>query len=298
VGASLLDYWQNWEAAGADPWALSVVKKGYGLEFIEYPRLLGQPPFQRSLCTKGVFLLNKEVQELVQTGAARELSSPFTPGFYSSILLVPKKDSGKCRLVINLKPLNQLLVRKPFRMETSRSITQSLSQGDWTVSLDLKDVYFHIPIHRESWKYLRFIQGGGGSVYEFVALHFGLASAPYVFTKISFTLAQVAHRQMLKHSLYLDDWLMNNGCRLRLLAQLPVLLSLSDHLGFVRNDEKSDLVPAQDFVFIGVWYNLVLAIARPPEDRWVKIQASLPSLLTRPESPAMEFLGSSLRFRI
>jgi hypothetical protein len=103
--------------------------------------------------------------------------------------------------VINLKPLNKMLVKYPFKMETTRTITAALHQGDWTVSVDLTDAYLHVPIHRHSHKFLRFTQGG--RVFQFVALPFGLAPAPYVFTRLMSVVGRTAHKRMLHLYLYL-----------------------------------------------------------------------------------------------
>jgi hypothetical protein len=183
-----------------------------------------------------------------------------------------------------LKPLNKLLCKYPFKMETTRSIMSALHQGDWTIYVDLRDAYFHIPIHRTSQKYLRFTHGK--RVFQFVALPFGLAPAPFVFTKIMATVARVAHKRMMHLFLYLDDSLMRNACRAELIAQIPVLLHVFNILGFIRNDEKSELTPKQCFSFLGVWYDLILAIAKVPQERWEKMSRAIYGHLAAPTSPA------------
>jgi hypothetical protein len=169
-------------------------------------------------------------------------------------------------------------------METPRSITNALRQGDWTVSIDLTDAYLHIPMHASTWKYLRFVLGD--KVFEFRALPFGLSPAPYVFTRVMATISQAAHKKLLQLFLYLDDSLMKNQIREHLLLQIPVLTSLFDSLGWLRNDKKSSLVPSQLFTFLGVFYDLVLALARIPEDRWQKIITLIPILVMKESSPA------------
>jgi hypothetical protein len=57
-------------------------------------------------------LLQEEVHILLQKGAVELVNPPLTPGFYSRLFLVPKKN-GKMRPVIDLSVLNQhLIVRK------------------------------------------------------------------------------------------------------------------------------------------------------------------------------------------
>ena len=37
-----------------------------------------------------------------------------------------------------------------------KSIRKSIRKGEWVTSIDLTDAYFHVPIHPQSQKYLRF----------------------------------------------------------------------------------------------------------------------------------------------
>jgi hypothetical protein len=104
-----------------------------------------------------------------------------SPGFYSHVFLVSKK-SGEWRLIIDLSRLNRFLAVPRFKMETTRSVAMAIQPKDWTVSLDLRDAYFHIPMHPNYQHFLRFTHEG--KVYQFQALLFGLASAPLIFTTV------------------------------------------------------------------------------------------------------------------
>jgi hypothetical protein len=57
--------------------------------------------------------------------------------------------------VIDLFILNTYLVVPHFKMETNRSIRDSILPGVWSTSLDLADAYFHCPISAAFRKYLR-----------------------------------------------------------------------------------------------------------------------------------------------
>jgi hypothetical protein len=54
------------------------------------------------------------------------------------------------RPVINLKRLNAAHLDTPhFCMETPQDVHHAIRAGDWAASIDLRDAYFHIPIHPE-----------------------------------------------------------------------------------------------------------------------------------------------------
>ena len=59
--------------------------------------------------------------------------------------------------MIDLSMLNNHLHVPTFKMETAESIRKSIRQGEWVTSIDLTDAYFHVPIHPQSQKYLRFL---------------------------------------------------------------------------------------------------------------------------------------------
>ena len=68
--------------------------------------------FQQSLSPQ----LEEEVASLLQNGAVEEIH-PISPGFYSRIFLVPKKN-GKVRLIIDLSTLNRHVFIQSSKMET------------------------------------------------------------------------------------------------------------------------------------------------------------------------------------
>ena len=82
-----------------------------------------------------------------ETGVER-VRNPGTPGFYSRILLVPASTSaekrGKLRPVIDLSLLNQCINKQHFKMETVKSVRQSIIANNWAVSIDLTDAYRHV----------------------------------------------------------------------------------------------------------------------------------------------------------
>ncbi|KAL8614089.1 hypothetical protein ACOMHN_026306 [Nucella lapillus] len=133
-------------------------------------------------------------------------------------------------------------------METPSSICDSMHPGDWGISIDLKDAYFHLLFHPRDRKYLRFVWRN--HIFQFRALPFGLAPAPWVFTKVARELCLHVRERGIRLKAYLDDGLLLASSRTLCTQQALQVLSLCRDLGFVLNEEKSDLVPAQQFQFL------------------------------------------------
>ena len=106
-------------------------------------------------------------------------------GKNSRIFLVPNKN-GKLRPVIDLSLLNRYIKKQSFKMETVKSVRQSIMNNDWAVSIDLTDAYCHVPR-----KYLRFIHED--KIFQFTDLPFRMSLSLWIFTKLMDVIAAHIH---------------------------------------------------------------------------------------------------------
>ncbi len=74
-------------------------------------------------------------------------------------VLQPKGDGG-LRPILDLRRLNFSLYKGKFKMLTIKTIMSQVQEGDWFVTIDLKDAYFHIQVVQRHRKFLRFAFGG------------------------------------------------------------------------------------------------------------------------------------------
>ena len=185
-------------------------------------------------------------------------------GYHCRLFLVRKKSRG-WRPGIDLSRLNRHIITPHFRMETLDSVRLALRKNDWAISLDLKDAYFYIPIHRKSKRYLWF--HFMGKKYQFRALPFGLSPSPYAFSRIVKVVTKHCRRMGMRLHVYLDDWLQPSRSQVISLYHREQLLRTVLTLGFVPNWDKSELVPSQMFSFLGVRFDSVTGLISPSLDR-------------------------------
>ena len=124
---------------------------------------------------------SQAVDALLMKGSIEQVTNVKSLGFYSGLFLVPKKTGDLCP-IIDLSTLNRLMVAPHFKMETQGSVRSAIRSQEWTVSIDIRDAYLHVPMHQSVCKYLRFVVNK--KVYQFTCLPYGLATSPREFTKL------------------------------------------------------------------------------------------------------------------
>ena len=261
VGGRLAYFVEQWEELTDNKWVLSIVRNGFKIAFKSIPPLSVVPI---SLSQSSSPLLQEEIVELLKKWAVERVQNPGTPGFYSRMFLVPKKN-GKSRPVIDLSSLNQYINKQPFKMETVKPARQSIMVNDWAVSIDLTDAYLHVPIHPTSRKYLWFVYEQ--QAFQLTALPFGMSLIPWIFTKLMEVIAAHLHQLAISLFPYLDDRLIRDLIRNRPISDTIYCLQMVQNLGFIPNLKKSDLIPAQKFTFIGMEFltqqNISQGTSRP-----------------------------------
>ena len=278
VGSRLHLFWEKWAALNVNPRVVSILREGYVLPCRSRPHLTREPtitscyvdPHRNSYLLEALHqLLNKNAVELVLNQKSL--------GFYNRLFLVPKPNN-RWRPILDLSNLNNFLKTQTFKMETPETIRTSLQSGEWVTSVDFKDAYFHIPINSQSRKYMRFqIQD---KTYQFKALPFGLSTAPREFTMIAKEVKWLALRRGIRIHQYLDDWLVRAKSPQVCLQHTQKLLTLCKDLGWLVNEEKSELEPKQIFNFVGYQFDLEEGRVRPTQERWLALTDKIQSILS------------------
>ncbi len=193
------------------------------------------------LRTEVMNLLKKIAKEIVPPAQSKS-------GFYSCYFLVPKKDGG-LRPILDLRLLNNALMKRLFRMITLKPILSQICPGDWFMSLDLKDAYFLIQVDPHHRQFLRF--AFEGVAYQYKVLKFGLSLAPRTFTRCMD--AALSPLRLIGICILnnLDDWLILAQSKAVLTSHKNFLLCHLRCLGLRVNFAKSILSPSQRVSFLG-----------------------------------------------
>ncbi len=183
--------------------------------------------------------LRQEIGCLLEKGAVERVPpNELESIFYSRYFVVPKRDGG-LRPILDLRPINRALCKRPFRMIMLKQILAQIRPGDWFASVDLKEAYFHIQIAPHHRRFLRF--AFEGTAYQYSVLPFGLALAPRTFSKCVDAALSPLGASGMRILNYLDDWLILAQSRDTLLSHIDSLLIHLESLGLCVNRRKSIL---------------------------------------------------------
>ncbi len=128
------------------------------------------------------------------------------------------------------------------------------AQTFWTVSLDLKDGFWHVPISRRKRPYLGFKYKG--QYWRFRAMPFGLNIAPRIFTKLMAHVIKIMASEGIFVLIYLDDLLIIAPSEEKCSEHRDRAIAILEELGWIINTEKSRQQPSQIFDWLGVHLDL------------------------------------------
>lgn len=291
VGGRLQLFAEAWLDRIQDRWVLSTVSGGYKLELSEFP----PPRFLTSNVPKDLGKrrsLALALDHLLSQGVIRELPVEEQGlGFYSNLFTVPKPN-GDVRPILDLKALNKFLRVQSFRMESIRSVVASLQGGELLASIDIKDAYLHVPIFLDHQKLLRFAVNQRH--FQFVALPFGLATAPRVFTKVLAPLLAYLRSQGISIVAYLDDLLVVDRSVADLNSAVHRTVKFLESMGWVLNLDKSALMPVQRLEYLGLLIDTKLKRVFLPQRKFEALRELVQLVKAKRQPPirlCMRLLG-------
>ena len=173
-----IEFWRN---IGACRWVLSVIENGYYLPFIS---ILECRTFKNPSVGQHRYFGSQEVRKLVASGVlVEEKAEDLT---VVNPLGVVQNACGKSRLILDLRYVNKFLRSCKFKYEGIKTAADLFQKTDWVFKFDYKSGYHRVDIFEPHTKFLgcAFMLDNQTGYFKFTVLPFGLATGPYVFTKI------------------------------------------------------------------------------------------------------------------
>ena len=236
------------ENIDAYPWVINIIEDGYAIPFVEMP----PPAFfsNNKSAFKAQDFVSLEISELLERGCIKEISR--SEAHIISPLSVA--DNGdKLRLILDLHYLSSFISVPKFKYEDIRTIKNMFNKGDFFFKVEIKSGYHHINILEEHQKFLCFswTVGGVTRYFKFTVLVFGLASAPFVFTKVVKVLIKLWRKMGIRSFAFVDGFF--GGSHNFHSTELVAHIVKTDlfRSGLLINPKKSRWVPTQKDSHLG-----------------------------------------------
>lgn len=240
-------YYENWRNITGDPSILDAVHHCH-IEFLD-----GLNPVQ-SFCKQSKFnpvedkVVNEEIKKLLEMQVIKVVDH-HPQEFISPIFVVPKKNPGEYRMILNLKKLNESIPYCHFKMDTFESVLKLVKPGCYMASIDLRHAYYSVFIAEEDQVKLRFEKSN--VIYQFQCLPNGIAFAPRLFTKIMKPVYASLRVRGYTNSGYIDDSFLAGDTYNECKENVTETVQLMTDVGFMIHKEKSVLVPTKNLTFLG-----------------------------------------------
>ena len=241
----------TWQLITSDKFILDIVKHGLKVPFLtQGPSLTEAPHSITPMSHAQKVILSAEINNLLCRGIV--VQSHPQPGMIISPTFTTAKKDGSHRFILNLKAFNTFVEHFHFKMESLSDVLRIIQPGVWMASVDLKDAYYSIPIHRDDQKYFTFLWEG--RLYRFVCMPNGYTDGPRVFTKVLKAPFGTLRSQGNESVIYLDDGYLQGITYDLCLSNIHDTISLLKSLGFFIS-EKSVLHPTQELTYLGFILN-------------------------------------------
>ncbi|KAG1451707.1 hypothetical protein G6F46_009043 [Rhizopus delemar] len=292
VGGRLSKFHQKWQAISINSFVNTTIQHGYRIQSHTLPPTATTPSAIQPFGNEQIPLIDQAIQDLLSKQAIEPVSDAevrTTSGFYSSMFVIPKKDSG-IRSVFNLKRLNQYLDAPHFKMETIREVALMINPNDYLVSIDLSDAFLHVGLHPELRRFLWL--KWKDQVYQYCTAAFGLSTSPFVFSKVYRPILEHFRSQGYRISAYLYDWILAANTKQLAIQQAQIVVNLLQQLGWLINFKKSALTPTQQLEHLSFVLNTKTMTASLPLKELRDLRRSIKQILDHPRRQTLRVIHS------
>ena len=258
----------------APEFVISMIREGYRIPFGTYPTRCFLKNNNSAL--KHPEFVESAILELLANGCIEEHATP--PLCVNPLTVAEGK---KLRLVIDLRHVNDFLVKPKFKYEDLRSLSEVVEENHWFFTWDLKSGYHHVDIFKDHQKYLGFSWAFQGVLryFTFCVLPFGLSSACYCFTKLMRPLVKRWRSMGHLSFVYLDDGFSSHADKLSAIAASTIQSQDLKSSGLMCNEEKSHWAPTQIGEWLGFIINTISMEFHVPDKKLTKLKDMLGAVI-------------------
>ena len=243
--------------------AISILEDGFKLPFIneEVPNFW--VPNNKSLFDNYDFA-KKKLEDWIKDGYVTEtFERPSRISALSVATRILVNDEIKLRLCLDASFLNDLLLSEATALPTLEKAEALVEKDDYFVTLDLRNAYFHVRLHKDDHDKVAFAfpvsNDRNETTFRFfyiTILVYGLKPATLVLNILTKPLIDHLATLSIKASIFIDDNRINNNSATAVSKDVVTVKHVFTKAGWIFNDEK-ETPPQQMVYYLGFWYSSI-----------------------------------------
>ena len=219
--------------------------------------------------------VGEEISKLLEKGCVREVSE--VPHVVNPLTVAQNK-AGKLRLVLDCRHINPALYQFKFKYENADLARTLFEKGDFIITFDLKSAYHHIRIDPRFQTYLGFFWKG--KYMTFTVLPFGLATAGFIFSKVTREIVKYWRSQGHKIIMYLDDGIAGDKSLESAMKLSSLIQTDLKRFGFIIANEKCQWEPSRIITWLGLIWDMQSGTLHLTQERMGKLVRSIQIVLS------------------
>ena len=260
-GGRLKEFRDNWLIYTKDLRIIKIIE-GVTFELADLPiQKTTRPEYKFDSITK--LKMTEQIEKFKEHNIIEKVDNE--EGQIISNIFPRKKKSGEVRIIGNFKDINEEICYHKFKQTTVQAIIDLLRPNQFMCSIDLKDAYYCISVHRSHRKFLKFFYND--QLYQFTCLAQGIGCAPRIFTKIMKVPLSYLRENGVTIAAYIDDLIIFADSSEQCVEHCNLALSILRQLGYVVNFEKSSLIPSQKIEHLGLLLDSINMTVSLNEDK-------------------------------
>lgn len=177
-------------------------------------------------------VINKQVKEYLRDGIIRPSCSPWR----APVVMVPKKESGKLRMCIDYRKLNDVTIKDSYPVPNVQEVLDAMAGAKVYSKMDALSGYHQVKIQDEDIEKTAFACKLG--TFEFVRMPFGLVNAPATFQRL---MDNALREELWKFVVvYLDDVIVYSKSEEEHKIHVKIIQDKLKKLGMTFNTEKCE----------------------------------------------------------
>lgn len=243
----------------ADVSVIKILTEGLTLQF--KPGLVPVEPYEEpnnNSANTHVQFLREKIAHWESLGRVKKVSE--VPLVVNPLSVAEKFNKEtkelKLRPVIDMSRfLNQRILKHHVHLENLDFCESLIEPGEYMTSFDLSDMYHHVHLRPDQYKYFGFkllSEDGSYQYYVFTVLMFGFCDAVYIVDFLMKPIKAFIHDLGIIFSMYIDDGKIASVSFLECQKYTDFVIAIMQFSGWNINWDKSTLIPTQQLKYLGV----------------------------------------------